>query len=123
MKSAYDWDVDFDAWSALATSDPHRFEQQRTNLINEVIGFASKKRQQRLRCLQWRIDNIRKTSSTPLAACIKLSNMMHESVWGRGGLQEKLYMLSGAGTNSTNTAPSKCIVLNFSRPSPAADSD
>lgn len=116
MKSAYDWDIDFDAWSALATGDPHRFEQQRTNLINEVLGFAPEKRQQRLRGLQWRIDNIRKTSSTPLAACIKLSNMMHDSVLGKGGLQEKLHMLTGVGANPMPAASSRCIILNFSRP-------
>jgi len=95
MKSAYDWDIDFDAWSALAADDPGRFEQQRLELISEVIGLTSSQRQERLKCLQWRIDRVRETSRTPLAACVKLSKMMHDSVLGKDGLQDRLYQSLG----------------------------
>ncbi len=117
MKSAYDWDIDFDAWSALAADDPGRFEQRRSELIGEVIGLTAAERQQRLKCLQWRIDKIRQTSHTPLAACIKLSKMMHDSVLGKGGLQERLYQSLGRipATPQIHNA----TILPFRRP--AAD--
>jgi hypothetical protein len=115
MKSAYDWDIDFDAWSALAVDDPHRFEQQRSELIKGVLAFVPAQRQQRLQCLQWRIDKVRETSPTPLAGCIKLSRMMYDAVLGKGGLQEKLLMLTDNQAPCPAEQP-KAIVLNFRRP-------
>lgn len=117
MKSAYDWDINFDAWSALAVGDPGRFEQQRSELISEVIGLTSAERQQRLKCLQWRIDKVRETSRTPLAACVKLSGMMHDSVLGKGGLQERLYQSLGRLPATPQTC--SATILPFRHP--AAD--
>ena len=115
MKSAYDWDIDFDAWSSLAVDDPLRFEQQRSDLIKEVMAFVPAERKHRLHCLQWRIDKVRETSPNPLAACIKLSKMMHDSVLGKNGLQERLLTLTESRLPSAST-PFKATVLNFRRP-------
>lgn len=116
MKSAYDWDIDFDAWSALAADDPRRFEQQRSELIKEVLSFVPAERQQRMQCLQWRIDKVRETTRTPLAACIKISGMMHESVLGKGGLCERLQTLTGYRTHTPPSITPTAIVLDFRRP-------
>lgn len=83
--------IDFDTWSALAHSDPNAFEALRMRLIDDVIRRAPPQRQHRLRCLQWRIDQIRRTSHTPMAACLRLSNMMWETVVGRHGLLAALH--------------------------------
>lgn len=82
--------IDFDAWSSLAHSDPNAFEALRAQFIDEFIRRAPPQRQQRLRCLQWRIDQIRRTSRTPLAACLRLSSMMWDTVVGKYGLLETL---------------------------------
>lgn len=116
MKSAYDWDIDFDAWSALAADDPCRFEQQRSDLIKEVMAFVPVQRQQRMQGLQWRIDKVRETTHTPLAACIIISNMMHEAVLGNGGLCETLQTLTGQRTHTPPCATRKAVILKFRRP-------
>lgn len=90
MKSNFDWNIDFNKWSALANSDPRNFEKQRSELLNQVIQCAPLVRQHRLRCLQWRIDTVRDRSPTPLAACIRLSGMMWDSLTSECGLLEAL---------------------------------
>ncbi|MEO5574111.1 MAG: DUF3135 domain-containing protein [Gammaproteobacteria bacterium] len=116
MKSAYDWDIDFDAWSALAAHDPRRFEQQRSALIKEVMTLVPAQRQQRVRGLQWRIDQIRETSPNPLAGCIKLSQMMHDAVLGKDGLQERLRLLAGNSPTPQACTQPTATVLHFRRP-------
>lgn len=82
--------IDFDHWSDLASSDPAAFEARRNQLIEDVIRRAPAHRQQRLRGLQWRLDLVRSRSQTPLAACIRISEMMWEAVIGEGGLRDTL---------------------------------
>lgn len=82
--------IDFDEWSALATNDPVRFEALRAQALDEAIRRAPPDRQHRLRCLQWRVDQVRRTSRTPIAACVRISRMMWDSVTGQGGLLENL---------------------------------
>lgn len=72
--------LDFDAWRELATRDPVRFEALRGRAIDAAIRRAPKEHQHRLRCLQWRIDAVRHRSGTPLAATIRISGMMSESL-------------------------------------------
>ncbi|MDH5784160.1 MAG: DUF3135 domain-containing protein [Chromatiales bacterium] len=82
--------MDFEHWSTLASRDPVAFEQLRRELIEEVIDAASQRCQQRLRGLQWRIDQVREHSPSPMAACISLSNMMWDAFAGEDGLVETL---------------------------------
>lgn len=82
--------IDFEQWRKLAGQDPDRFEMQRLELIEAVIGAASLEHQQRLRGLQWRIDMVRARASNPMAACISLSTMMWESFAGEGGLEQTI---------------------------------
>lgn len=82
--------IDFNEWSELADADPEAFEARRARIIDEHINRAPKERQHRLRCLQWQIDQVRKTSSTPIQACVRLNQMMWDSMLGPGGLHESL---------------------------------
>lgn len=78
--------IDFDDWARLAEHDPHGFERRRAEVIEEFIAQAPADKRHRLRCLQWRIDKIRETSSNPVAACMRISQLMWESVTGPRGL-------------------------------------
>jgi hypothetical protein len=82
--------LDFDEWRTLASSDPEAFEAMRRKVLQAVIDRAPEKRRQRLQGLQWRVDQVRRRSSSPMAACISLSDMMWESFAGDKGLVEAL---------------------------------
>lgn len=79
--------IDFDEWARLAKSDPASFESLRDRVLEHRIARAPQDRQHRLRCLQWRINQIRKTASNPMAACISISNMM----WSTFSNLEEVY--------------------------------
>ncbi len=87
--------AEFDHWAQLAVTDPEAFEARRSRIIEDFISSAPAERQPRLRGLQWRIDQIRRTSRTPLASCIRISRMMWDSVLGAGGLHEVLNIALG----------------------------
>lgn len=82
--------AEFDHWAHLAVADPDAFEARRSRLIEAFISSVPVERQPRLRGLQWRIDQVRRTARTPLASCIRISRMMWDSVLGAGGLHEVL---------------------------------
>lgn len=71
--------IDFDYWLQLAQDDPVGFESLRTETLESHISRASDAQQNRLRCLQWRIDRVRDNAKTPLAACISISDMMWDT--------------------------------------------
>lgn len=93
--------IDFEEWSALAQSDPVAFEARRAQAIEEFIGSVPAERRERLRRLQWRIDQLRRTSKTPLAACVRINRLMWESVCGHGGLLEALKHLNAVPQDAT----------------------
>ncbi len=81
---------DFESWSALASNDPESFEARRARAIEDAIRRAAPRTQQRLRRLQWKLDQVRRASATPMAACIRMNQMMWDRVTGPGGLLETL---------------------------------
>jgi hypothetical protein len=104
--------VDFDQWAQLAKTDPAAFEVRRSEVIEDMIKRMPPHKQQRMRCLQWKIDQVRGQASNPMAACIKLSEMMWDSLVGPGGLREVLERVG-----ERNFQPlSKASVLDFRAP-------
>jgi hypothetical protein len=84
----------FDAWVELAHSDPAEFELQRSRVLQQAIERARRPEQrQRLQGLQWRIDKIRECSKTPMAACVRMYDMMWDSVLGDNGMLDILNRL------------------------------
>lgn len=81
---------DFESWSRLANNDPEGFEARRARAIEEAIRRAPPRAQARLRRLQWKLDQVRRTSTTPMAACIRMNHMMWDRITGPGGLLETL---------------------------------
>jgi hypothetical protein len=76
----------FDSWAILARENPQLFEIKRKYVIEQAILRASPRRQKRLRCLQWQLDQIRNTSRTPLAAGLLMQQMLWEKLTGDAGL-------------------------------------
>jgi len=70
---------DFDTLKQLAEQNPKALEDLRQQFINDLINNASPDLQRRLRGLQFQIDAQRRIHKNPLAACIKLSEMMYDS--------------------------------------------
>jgi len=93
-----DMTTDFDGWfdtmMTMAKNDPEAFELLRVQMINNVIDEAPEDNRRRLIGLQWRVDQERRLARTPMGACIRISNMMWESVTGENGLLEQLNQLS-----------------------------
>jgi len=114
--------IDFDEWAALARSNPEAFEAKRRKTVNDFIASLPESRQAHLRRLQWRIDGVRHRARTPLAACIRLSNMMWESVYGNGGLLEELRKFQGVASPSrephSRATNARVLAFPASRPRP-----
>jgi hypothetical protein len=90
MKNKKTAGIDFDTWSALARNDPQTFEKMRLAAIQAAIDGAPEANRERLRRLQWRIDQERRLARTPLAACIRISRMMWRAVLGPNGLRDRV---------------------------------
>jgi hypothetical protein len=84
---------DFDHWAALARQDPDLFEAERSLLLETTIRKAPIHLQHRLRCLQWKLDQIRKTSGSPLAAALRMNRLLWEAIAARDGLLDRLNRL------------------------------
>ena len=101
--------MDFEQLRKLASQDPEGFEAMRREMIEELIDRASERCRRRLRGLQWQIDQVRVHSSSPMAACVSLSNMMWESFAGEEGLVDTLNRRHDSG----DSAPVKAKVVPF----------
>lgn len=86
---------DFDTLKGLAEKNPAALERLRLHHINKLIDDAPPQLQRRLRGLQFKIDAQISLQNTPMAACIKLTQMMNESF---EHLRETLNYLSKGGT-------------------------
>jgi hypothetical protein len=82
--------IDFDEWADLAKRDPVAFERRRARVIEDFLQQVPHRRRQRLRCLQWRIDRTRELAANPVAACVRISRMMWDSLLGDHGLLDTL---------------------------------
>ena len=71
---------EFEDLVKMAKEDPEGLENLRKECIDEIINSANDEDQRRrLRGLQFKIDMEREKAKNPMAACIKLSQMMHDS--------------------------------------------
>jgi Protein of unknown function (DUF3135) len=93
-------EFDFDRWTSLAVHDHEAFERLREEAIDDLIESAPADMRQRLRGLQWQIDHVRGKSKTPMAACIRLSNMMWDRLVCEHGLVDALRSLTSAGSDT-----------------------
>jgi hypothetical protein len=101
----------FDEWAALAKSDPQAFETQRRQVIDRAIRAAPAARQQQLRRIQWKLDQIRSTSRTPMAACLRMNRLLWESLSGENGLLAGLQQPALIRQRAATTASARIIPL------------
>jgi hypothetical protein len=106
-------DFDFDRWRELAINDPQAFEAERVRVIEQAIAEAPARSRERLLKLQWKLDQIRRTSRTPLAAALRMHQLLSQSVWGERGLLEHLRWLQ-TGIPPQQAGP-RAPVLPFRR--------
>ena len=102
---------DFDGWAKLAQTDQNAFEIKRKNAIEAVISEAPARNQPQLRRMQWKLDRIREIAPSPMAACVRMQEMMWESVLGEGGLLARLRQLP----ETEDSAPDTADILEFRR--------
>jgi hypothetical protein len=103
---------DFDAWAELARKDPQAFELERRLLIERAIMRAPADKHQRLRCLQWKLDQIRDLASTPMAGCLQINRLLWEHIVSERGLLHTLKRLQ-SGERSGNSEPATAKILPF----------
>ena len=71
----------FDVLVDMARNDPQRLEKLRRELTQNVIaGASTEQKRKRLQGLQFRVDLERRRARSPLAATIKISEMMCHSL-------------------------------------------
>jgi Protein of unknown function (DUF3135) len=83
-------DFDFEYWAGMAEKDPETFESMRKKCLQELIEQAPEHVKHRMEGLQWQIDQERARSANPMAACLRISQMMWNSVMGERGLLQAL---------------------------------
>lgn len=88
---------DFEAWAELAATDVEAFERARETAIRRIIDDSPMAMRQRLKGLQWRIDQVRRQSGSPVGACVRLSQMMWETLLGTDGLIGHIERLTDPG--------------------------
>ena len=101
---------DFERWRRLAEEDPAAFESARTQAVTALIESARPESQRRLQGLQWRIDRLRERAPNPMAACLRLSGLMWDSLLGKNGLFETLRRLGQIDTRRDTPVTPATIV-------------
>lgn len=107
---------DFDKLRDMAQKDPEGLERLRIQLCDQLIQSAPEAYRRKLRGLQFRVDMERRRAKNPMAACIAISAMMHDS------FDQLRQALNEAAGNATSTLggiqpenPAEAKVLPFRR--------
>lgn len=95
---------DFNYWLELAKKNPQAFEKERQQVVDKYInGIKDTEIQERMRCLQWKIDTERKLAKTPMDSAVRIYDMMWESLSKN---MEALQELSDLLVETKNRTPS-----------------
>jgi len=70
----------FDELVALARLNPDALEALRIRLCNQVIDSSHERNQRRLKGLLFKINSIRAQSKSSIGLCVKLAEMMNDSL-------------------------------------------
>lgn len=70
----------FEEMVDLARNRPDELEQLRNRVCESIINEAPVAIRQRLRGLQFQIDMERRRASNPMASCVRISQMMFDSL-------------------------------------------
>ena len=115
--------LDFDEVAALARHDPEAYEQYRLDAVEELISSASRKNQQHLRRLQWRIDQARKRAPNAAAACVKIYQMMWDSFIGDNGFVDIICNGNFPSRNESDMPPKAKVLSLLDDPEQSKNSE
>lgn len=101
----------FEELRILAEHRPEALESLRRDLTDAVIASAPGVRQQRLRALQFQIETRCRLAANPMAACIWVSQQMHDTL-------ESLHL---ALNHHLPPPRARCAVLPFAKPARQSD--
>ncbi|MGQ0658553.1 MAG: DUF3135 domain-containing protein [Chromatiales bacterium] len=113
MEPKSDNTFNFEYWRRLAAEDPVGFESARVRAVTALIESAPPESKRHLQGVQWRIDRLRERAPNPMAACLRLSGLMWESLLGKDGLLDTLKRLERLGVCSARP-PAKIVPLRRS---------
>lgn len=102
----------------MAKEDPDKLDQLQKKLCEELIQNAPQECQRKLRGTQFKVDMERRRARSPLAACMKISNMMQESF---SQLREVLNEVQTIKTPHIKCNTKKPIDNQVKEPSEASD--
>lgn len=109
----------FDVLREMAQKDPDALERLCVQLCDQLIQDAPPAYRRKLRGLQFRVDMERRRAKSPMAACIAISGMMHDSFDKlRQALNDAAGRGDGAGffqVESVQSAEPAAKVLPFRR--------
>jgi hypothetical protein len=106
MNSMADWEE----WVRLAREDPEKFERERAATIEELIMSQPAETRHRNRQLQWKINAIRQTSPNSLYACVRIYEMLMDSVYGPDGLLAAIELLGSRNGENVSLAK-RCLSI------------
>lgn len=96
----------FEKLAVLAAKNPELLEKLRKKAIENLIDSAPEHTRARLQGLQFQIDCHRRVHKNPLATCLTISRMMHDS------LRQLNDALNGT-TGSAKEEPTAAKILSF----------
>ena len=97
----------FETLRKMALENPDALERLRQQHVKAAIESAPAAYRQRLEGLQFQIDAQRRLAKTPVASCLTISKMMHDSLH-----QLKSFIDEG---NMNTSEPAPATVLRFPR--------
>jgi len=107
---------EFEVLREMAENDPEGLERLRVELCDQLIQSAPEAYRRKLRGLQFRVDMERRRAKNPMAACIAISAMMHDSFDQlRQALNEAAGNASTTVGGSRRDSAMEAKVLPFSR--------
>ncbi|MCW8880182.1 MAG: DUF3135 domain-containing protein [Kangiellaceae bacterium] len=112
-KSAGRYEFDFSAWKTLYENDPLAFEQQRQQVIDELIQSAPEEYQHRLNGLMFRVNAVRSRASNPMHACLEISKLMWNSVADLRAFLEDLGYVIHSNEIIEKRSKSSAVILQF----------
>lgn len=98
----------FERLREMAVNDPDALERLRQEYVKAAINTAPEEYRGRLEGLQFQIDGQRRLAKTPMAACINISKMMHESLHQLRGFID--------GKETVEEPKEDAVLLSFPRP-------
>ena len=105
---------EFEQLVTLAERDPEAFEKFRQNACQQFIATVPSSHRQRLTAVQHRVETELSRAKTPLAGLLKVSCMMHDSLYELSSKWIEFNRIAHRPLNSTQVQPaSRAEIINL----------